>query len=247
MTEMERRAFWLLKRVNPAIRTYAMLRDGDRVAVAVSGGKDSLSLLSLLDLRRRQAQEQYKLVALHVSGDASGPFAQPHTPLVEWLETNQYAYSIEPLVLKADEKLPMNCQRCTWNRRRTLFLAAQRLGCNVLAFGHHADDLAETALLNLLHHGALEAMAPVRSYFDGAIRLIRPLCLTPEADIRRFARASAFPAPPPACPQSDHSARRMAKDLLRQAERAIPGARANLLRAGLGGLNPEIDSETWVD
>ena len=244
MTEMERRAFWLLKQVNPAIRAYAMLQDGDRVAVAVSGGKDSLSLLRLLDLRRKRSQEQYELLALHVSGDASGPFTQPHAPLVEWLDTNQYAYHIEPLVVKADEKLPMNCQRCTWNRRRTLFLAAQRLGCNVLAFGHHADDLAETALLNLLHHGALEAMAPVRSYFDGTIRLIRPLCLTSEAEIRRFARACAFPDPPPACPQSDQSARRMAKDLLRQAERAIPGARANLLRAGLRGLESSAESET---
>lgn len=230
-----RLAYWLLKDVNRAIRDYQMIGDGERVAVALSGGKDSLALLRLLDLRRRSTGERYELAAIHVVGDARGPEAGLHAPLEAWLRESGYTYVIELLRLPEGEPLPMGCQRCTWNRRRTLFEAARRLGCTVVAFGHHADDLAQTTLLNLLFHGKVETMAPRREYFDGALRLVRPLCYTAEKDLRRFARAAGFPAPPPDCPQSDHSRRKLARDLLAQAERGCRDARTNLLRAGLRG------------
>lgn len=136
----DRLAYWLLKDVNRAIRDFTMIADGGRVAVAVSGGKDSLSLLRLLDYRRRSAAERYTLAAVHVVGDARGPAIEAHRPLLEWLEASGVKHLVVPLYLPAEEPLPLGCQRCTWNRRRTLFEAAQRLGCNVVAFGHHADD-----------------------------------------------------------------------------------------------------------
>lgn len=234
--EPNKLAYWLLKDINRAIREYGMIADGDRVAVALSGGKDSLSLLRLLDLRRQSVPEHYELVAVHVLGDARGPDTPAHPPLEAWLRESGISYVIEPLRLPADEALPLGCQRCTWNRRRVLFETAQRLGCNVVAFGHHADDLAQTTLLNLLYSGRVETMAPRRAYFGGLLRLVRPLCYSAEADIRRYARACEFPSPPPDCPQSDHSRRKMARDLLTQAEKDCRSARLNLLRAGLRGL-----------
>lgn len=230
--DLERFAYWLLKPVNQAIRAYQMIGAGDRVAVAVSGGKDSLSLLRLLDWRRRAVSEPYELVAIHVSGDGSGPLP-PHAPLVDWLAANGYRQVFVPFILPEGEAPPLGCQRCAWNRRRALFEAARREGCGVVAFGHHADDLAQTTLLNMIYNGACETMAPRRDYFDGLLRVIRPLCYVPEGDLRRFARACQFPAPPPACPQSEHSRRRLAADLLRLAGQAAPAARTNLLRAGL--------------
>ena len=232
-TDPDRLAYWLLKSVNLAIREYGMIAAGDRVAVAVSGGKDSLSLLRLLDLRRRSAPEPYTLAAIHVMGDGSGPWAEPHPPLVEWLAQSGVEYCVEPFMLKAGEALPLTCQRCTWNRRRVLFESARRLGCNVIAFGHHADDLAQTTLMNLLCYGRVETMAPRRHFFDGQLRLVRPLCYTPENDLHRFARTCGFPMPPPTCPVSAHSQRKLAADLLKQACRTNPAARTNLLRAGL--------------
>ncbi len=234
--DIERLAYWLLKDVDKAIRDFEMIRSGDRVAVALSGGKDSLTLMQLLDRRRAYAREAYELVAIHILGDGRGPDTPQHAPLYNWLAASGYEYVIEPLNLPADEELPLNCRRCTWNRRKAIFESAHRLGCNVIAMGHHADDLAETTLLNLLHNGRVETMTPVRDYFQGTFRLIRPLCYTKEKDIRRYARRAAFPPPPTECPRSDHTARRLMECLIRQAESVHPNARVNLLRAGLKGI-----------
>ncbi len=232
----DRLAYWLLKKVDKAIRDYGMIAEGDRVAVAVSGGKDSLALLRLLDLRRKHVPETYDLVALHVVGDARGPEGPAHAPLLDWLEQQGYNFAVEPLYLPAGEPLPLTCARCTWHRRRTLFEMAARLGCNVVALGHHADDLAQTTLLNLLYHGRVETMAPQREYFNEILRLVRPLCYLAEKEIRRLARATGFPPPPSACPRNETSRRALVADLLRQAEKECRDARGNLLRAGLKGL-----------
>lgn len=241
--DAERQAFWLLKDINRAIRDFSMIEDGDRVAVAVSGGKDSLSLLRLLDLNRRSAPVHYELAAVHVPADGDGPQGEAHPPLAAWLAASGIPTVIARLELPVGEPLPMDCHRCTWNRRRVMFQAAQELGCRVVAFGHHADDLAQTTLLNLIFHGRVETMAPRRDLFDGALRVVRPLCYMAEKDLRRFARANEYPAPPPDCSQSGHSRRRLARDLLLQVGRAARDggamARANLLRAGLEGLEKE--------
>lgn len=246
--DSDRAAFWLIKKINQAIREYSMIEDGDRVAVALSGGKDSLSLLRLLDLRRKWAPEHYSLAVIHVVGDARGPETPAHLELVEWIRAQTYESRIVPVAVAPGEQLPMGCQRCTWNRRKALFQAAQEMECNVIAFGHHADDLAETTLLNLLNNGKVETMAPIRRYFDGSMRIIRPLCFTSENEVRRFARVNPFPTPPPDCPQSSQSRRKVAKEIVRLAQHSCQNARTNLLRAGLRGNvaweDPDQVSET---
>jgi tRNA 2-thiocytidine biosynthesis protein TtcA len=229
----ERMAYWLLKDVNHAIRDYQMIQAGDRVAVALSGGKDSLTLLRLLDLRRKQAREAYDICAITVLGDANGPSEHAHQPLLDWLEQNHYHHTEARFNLPDGEPIPLDCHRCTWNRRRILFETASQMGCNVVAMGHHADDLAQTTLLNLVFHGRVETMEPRREYFDGQIRMIRPLCYLPEAEIRRYARAEGFPPPPPECPRSEHSQRKFIAGVLREINHECHSARTNLLRAGL--------------
>ena len=134
-----------------------------------------------------------------------------------------------------DDEPPLTCQRCTWLRRKALFQAADALGCNVVAYAHHADDAAQTTLLNLLYGGDVRTLQPAADYFDGRFRLIRPLFYVPESELVRFARACGFPPPPPACPRSDDSRRKLVADMLKLLGRDyLKQARPNLIRAGLG-------------
>lgn len=223
-----------MKKVNRAVYEYGMIEDGDRVAVALSGGKDSFSLLEILRYRQRFAPERYTLVGIHVVGDARGPEMPPYPQFEEWLRDRGYEYLIRPSFVAEDEELPMSCERCTWNRRRTLFEMAKEMGCNRVAFGHHLDDMAQTALLNLIFQGRNETMEPVREFFGGELRLIRPLIYVPENEIRRFAAAHEFPAPPPACPRGEHTQRARMRELLVEMQRECRDVKKNLVRAALG-------------
>ena len=231
--EIEKLAYWLLKDVNKAISDYEMILDGDRVAVAVSGGKDSLTMLRLLDWRRSSIPEKYDIIAVHISGDAEGPICPAHPPLIDWLESSGYTYIVEELNIADSEPVPMTCQRCTWNKRKQLFEIAQRMECNVVSLGHNADDLAQTTLMNLLFHGRLGTMMPVSEYFSGVFKLIRPLSYISEADISQFARKAGFPAFPPECVRSAVSQRIAVKEFIQETQKKFPSVRQNLLRAGL--------------
>jgi tRNA 2-thiocytidine biosynthesis protein TtcA len=228
-----RRGYFLLKKVNRTIRYYQMIDDGDRVAVAVSGGKDSLSLLTLLRLRQRNAPQRYELVAVNVRGDARGRDCPDHPVLAEWLDASGYAFTVVPIDLPKGEPLPLNCQRCAWNRRKTIFKAAERWDCNVVAFAHNADDLAQTTLLNLFYGGRVETMAPSAEYFGGRFRLIRPLAFVAEKDVLYYSRACDFPPPPDDCPRAKESQRARMGQVLRMFGSDAHKVRMNLVRAAL--------------
>jgi tRNA 2-thiocytidine biosynthesis protein TtcA len=234
-----RQAFFLLKQINRAVREFAMIQSGDRVAVAVSGGKDSLSLLRLLQLRQQTDPTRYELAAVHVRGDATGVTA-PYAPLGDWLTGQGMPFAIVEPEIGTSEAIPLNCQRCAWLRRKALFTAAAVLGCNVVAYAHHADDAAQTTLLNLLYTGNSRTLRPSAAYFGGQFRLIRPLFYTPESELARFARVSAFPAPPPLCPRADHSRRLLVRKMLEMTGRDyLLQIRENLIRAGLAANEDE--------
>ena len=224
-------AFYLLKKVNKAIRDHQLIAAGDSVAVAVSGGKDSLSLLRLLQARQRSAPERYDLIALHVRDEGQRGDGRDLGLLETWLQQAGVEYHFLEMDVSEDEERPLSCFRCAWHRRKALFLAAQRLGCHKLAFGHHADDLAHTTLLNLFYHGRLETMAPRLAFFGGQIIVIRPLVYVPEKELVRFARACGFPLPPGCCSQAATSPRQRMRELLRAVEQDAPRAKINLVRA----------------
>ena len=195
---------------------------------AVSGGKDSRALLDLLLRYRRKAGCRYELLALHVVGTTAG-FPDLRSELEPWFQELGVEYHFAPLELPPEEPLPLDCFRCSWNRRKALFTAAVGLGCNKLAFGHHADDAAATTLLNLMFNGKLETMAPRVEFFDGAVTIIRPLIYVPEKELVRYGREAGFPEDTP-CPQGLTSRRAQIKTLLRQFGRDQKQIRANLWR-----------------
>jgi tRNA 2-thiocytidine biosynthesis protein TtcA len=238
MSDPNRIASFLLKPFTQACKEFDLLAEGDRVAVAVSGGKDSRALLELLLHHQRKAPYRYELLALHVVGTPAGfpdrSAERSRRSLQSELESWFWELGVEhhfvPLELPPGEPLPLDCFRCSWNRRKALFTAAVGLNCNKLAFGHHADDAAATTLLNLMFNGRLETMAPRVEFFDGAVTVIRPLIYLPEKELARYGRAAGFPDPP-ACPQGLTSRRAQIRALLRQFGRDQKQIRANLWRA----------------
>jgi tRNA 2-thiocytidine biosynthesis protein TtcA len=230
MGDPDRVAFFLLKPVARACKEFDLLAEGDRVAVAVSGGKDSRVLLDLLLRYGERVPFSYDLVALHVVGTSAG-FPDLRPELEPWFRELGVEYRFVPLELPPEEPLPLDCHRCSWNRRKALFTATVELGCNKLAFGHHADDAAATTLLNLMFGGRLETMLPCHEFFDDKVTLVRPLIYVLEKEIVRYAKAVGFPDPSPLCPQGLTSKRAQVETLLRHFGRDQKQIRANLWRA----------------
>jgi len=228
---LQRQIEFLLKKVNKAARIYQLIGDGDRILVAVSGGKDSLTLLRLLLAQRVTQRLDVGLVAGHVVIEgAAGAEERAEAVLAHCRELGVEC-AVAPLPMNDGESWPLSCQRCAWNRRKALFLLADRLGCNKVALGHHQDDAAQTALLNLFHGGQVAGLPPARAFFDGRITVIRPLILTPEKEIVAFAGRCGYPIGHVECPAQARSKRAQAAALLRQIEKQFPRAKRSLWRA----------------
>ncbi|NLD44763.1 MAG: tRNA 2-thiocytidine biosynthesis protein TtcA [Chloroflexi bacterium] len=244
----DRMAFFLLKAVNRAIREHRLLGDGERVMVAVSGGKDSLTLLDLLYRRQRTARDKTALAAGLVRSDYHCGRAAPEEWLARWCAAREIPFAAADISVLAELHVAGTnaCFRCSRLRRKALLGLAQDLGCQTVALGHHADDLAETVLMNLVYSATFQGMEMRREYF-GLMTVIRPLAYVEERDIAAFARASGYPIRGEPCPAGAAGKRSVARGLLRQAESHCHGARRNILaalaRANLAPAGASADVE----
>lgn len=222
--------FYISKRVGKAITDYEMLSDGDKIAVAVSGGKDSLTLLRLLNDRKSFVPIKYELLAVHI--DLGYPCQHPKI-LAEYFKNLGIDYHIEKVnILKAGQtRKDISCFWCSWNRRKALFEVADRFGCNKVALGHHKDDIVETILLNLFFHGEISAMSPKQELFNGKIIIIRPLTYVEEDMIKRFAKEADFPHQKCVCPNSITSHRTKITDIIKGLKQACPDVKTNIFRS----------------
>lgn len=244
--ELQRIERRLLKVMGKAIADFALIEDGDRILVGLSGGKDSYALLLLLQALQKRAPIHFELVAANLDPgyetyqpEVIRDFAEAHgvtmhlvqAPIRELIETK----------LEAGE---IACPLCSRMRRGTLYTLANKLGCNKLALGHHLDDAAETLLMNMFYAGALRAMAPRLVREDGPPEVIRPLCYALERDIAAYAAALDFPIIPcasPSCGTGDQR-RQTIKRLLAELEVTHPDLK-NQLRKALSN----VDATTLYD
>ena len=219
----------LSKKIGRAIADYGMIKDGDRILVAVSGGKDSLTLLKLLSERKKFVPIRYDILALHVD---LGYRCVNKDVLKKFLEDNGYPYHFKKLdILKGKRRKDITCFWCSWNRRKALFEAAQTYGCSTIALGHHKDDIAQTILMNLLFEGEISAMAPRQELFGGKLTLIRPLAYVDERDIQELARLYRFPLPHCACPNAGKTKRAVVGKFIDDLEKETPYVKTNILRS----------------
>lgn len=185
----------VLRRLGKCVADFDLVREGDRVAVALSGGKDSFSLLLLMEALRRRSPVNFELIALTIH---NGSELFQSDLLEAFLKERGIPFHLErtDLVRIVEEKLRPGtpyCSLCARLRRGALYGAAERLGCNKLALGHHLDDAIETLLMNLFFEGALKAMPPKLLAESGRTTVIRPLLYIPEEMLVDFARDQALP------------------------------------------------------
>lgn len=225
----------LLHKAGQAIERFRMIRKGDRVAVALSGGKDSLTLLELLLKLHRRAPVPFTVCAFTIE---QGKFLRPIEPLAEYLKGKGVEWTYfhdRPSVRLIQEQPSHGCDLCSRYRRRAVYEVARGLGANVIAFGHTADDFCEAFLRNALFTGRISALPPVAWSRDREFRLIRPLVYIFESQTAEYVRRLDAPLVPCGCSQKTGTVRRELRGLLEQLEANHPRLKETLL-AAMGNL-----------
>ncbi len=224
----------LLRKVQQTCKSYALLAPDDRIMVAISGGKDSYTMLELLHAVAGRLPFSVQLIAVHLDQ------RQPNydgRPLKGWLDRKGYAYEIlsedtYSVVTAHLDETSTYCSLCSRLRRGILYTAAERLGCNKIALGHHREDTIETLLMNLFYAGKIQAMPARYTTDDGRFQVIRPLIECAESQIARFAELQAFPILPcNLCGSQTGLKREAMHDLLERLEAHNPHVRSIMLNA----------------
>lgn len=219
---------------------YALVSEGDRILVAISGGKDSYTLLELLQRFKRELPFKFDLVAVHLDQQQPG---YDGAPLVDWIRGKGYDFEIlsedtYSVVTSHLDNKSTYCSLCSRLRRGILYTAAERLGCNKIALGHHRDDAIQTFLLNMFYSGKLQAMPASYRTDDGKFEVIRPLIDCSEATIAAFAREQEFPILPcNLCGSQEGLKRQRMAELVAQLELEIPNVRSTVM-ASLANVIP---------
>jgi tRNA 2-thiocytidine biosynthesis protein TtcA len=226
----------ILRKVGEAIGKFRMIRDGDRVAVGLSGGKDSLTLLQSLLLLQKRAPINFSVCAFTIE---QGKFLAPIEPVgtfwrergVEWTYVKD-SPSLDLLTAQPDH----GCDLCSRFRRRAVYDIARKLNANVIAFGHTADDFCESFLRNAMFTGRVSALPPVTWSSKRDFRLIRPLVFVTENLTTAYAQSLGSPVIPCGCSQKTGTVRRSLRDMFADMEKDHPFLKESLL-AAMGSID----------
>ncbi|NLD39184.1 MAG: tRNA 2-thiocytidine(32) synthetase TtcA [Desulfatiglans sp.] len=215
-----------------AIHKYNMTEEGDHILVSVSGGKDSMSLLWLIQERLARLPIKYSITAVHIDPGFGGDNA---SNIQAHFERHGFNYR----VITGDfgprahspENLENPCFFCARNRRKHLFELAAELECNKIALGHHKDDIIETLFINMFYGGSLSTMLPMQELFSGKIKIIRPLFMVDEKVIKRYAKDIELPVLENCCPTSGRSKREEIKNMLNTIYKTNRKIKGNIFHA----------------
>lgn len=233
----------ILSYTRRAVDDYQMIQPGDRIAVGVSAGKDSLTLLCALADLRRFYPVPFELVAVTIDMGFEGMDFSPIAALCKELNVPYHVIPTEISRIIFDIRQEKNpCSLCAKMRRGALHNAAKDLGCNVVALGHHFDDAVETLMLNLFFEGRIGCFSPVSYLSRTELRLIRPLLYLPEKDIRYFSSKAELPVVKSTCKADGNTQREEMKKLLAELDRKHNGLRYRIFgalqRGEIDGFRP---------
>ena len=228
MKEIQR----ILSFVRRGVDDYSMIEENDRIAVGVSGGKDSLVLLTALAELRRFYPKKYELVAITVDMGLPDMDFSGVEAFCEKLNVPYKAVKSEIATIIFDVRKESNpCSLCAKMRRGALHAAAKEMGCNKVALGHHFDDAVETFMLNLFFEGRLGSFSPVTYLSNRDITLIRPMIYAQEKDVEYVARHMELPLVVSTCPEDHATEREKMKQLLKDLESKNKGLRHRIFGA----------------
>ncbi len=226
----------LLSLTRKAVDEYQMIETGDRIAVGISGGKDSLTMLYALHGLRRFYPHSFELHAVTVDlGYEKSDFSR----IRDLCESLEVPYTVVPTeisrIIFEERKESNPCSLCAKMRKGALNQAVKELGCNKVAYAHHRDDLIETMLLSLIYEGRFFCFSP-RTYLDRMdLTVIRPLMFVSEADIIGFRNKYDLPTEKNPCPADGYTRRQYVKELLADLNRQNPGVKERMFSAVLNG------------
>lgn len=218
--------------VGKAVHRYDMISDGDRIAVGLSGGKDSMTLLWALAERQKRVPVKYDLLPIYVDPGFPGGFADDLSDTCRQLGFNLTVDRTDHGIIAHSEVNRENpCFLCARLRRKRLFQIADSLGCYSLALGHNKDDIIETLFLNICYAGEISTMVPRQEFFGGRFKVIRPLAMVDESSIRRFAKTQNFPQFANPCPSVGNTKRSEIKTMLQGLYRSNRKIKGNIYRS----------------
>ena len=229
----------LLSHTRKAVDEYQMIQEGDHIAVGISGGKDSLTLLYALHGLKRFYPNHFELSAITVD---LGYEQCDFTPIKELCREMEIPYRIVKTdiaqILFEERKEKNPCSLCAKMRKGALNQAVKEIGCNKIAYAHHKDDIIETMILSLFFEGRFYSFSP-KTYLDRMdLTVIRPIMFVDEADVIGFNNKYNLPVVKSACPVDGYTKRQYAKDLLADLNRQYPGIKQRMFTAILNGNIP---------
>lgn len=222
----------ILKNIRHADRDYHLFERKDRIAIGLSGGKDSMLLLAALAQLRRFDDYEFDIVAIHIDlGFQNMDFSEIdrycETNHIEIHHEKSQVYEILQNYKKNDK---LSCSRCSKFKKACMVQAALKYHCNKIAFAHHGDDAIETLFMNMMHGGRISVFDPKMKLEKSGLIFIRPLIYTHEKDISRVVNQLQLPITINTCPNDKHTERQRIKELLNQIYKDTPQAKDNFLK-----------------
>ena len=234
----------ILDDIRKADQDYHLIDDGDRIAVGVSGGKDSMVLLTALHMYSKFADRNFEVVGIHIklgfpNMDFSEVVAFCRQQGITFYQYDSQVYEI--LKRNPDKEGNIKCSLCSKFKKATVIDAAKKLNCTKVAFGHHSDDAVETLLMNAIHGGKLATFLPKMYMSRTDTTFIRPLVYSYESDILSALERNQIPFVKSTCPNDGYTERQAMKDMLQEFYRSYPMAQKNFIRM----LYNEDQVELW--